>query len=84
LEESVEVLGHLILFLMATVAMYGMLADKTGHDFVRAVVALPVVAMLWFGMGGILTTAVGYSVGTQLYLGVRLYLVWQRKNRDGN
>lgn len=77
-----EVLGHAVLFLMATVVMYGMLAEKASHDLVRIVVALPVLAMLWFGVGGILTTAVGYSMGTQLYLGVRLYLVWQRKNKD--
>jgi hypothetical protein len=77
-----EILGHAILFLMATVAMYGLLAEKARHGLVRIVVGLPVVAMLWFGVGGILTTAVGYSMGTQLYLGVRLYLVWLRKNKD--
>ena len=79
-----EVLGHLLLFVAGTVAMYGMLADKSGHQLMRVVIALPVVAMLWFGLGGVLTTGVGYSVGTQLYLGARLYLVWQRKNRDGH
>lgn len=79
-----EVPGHLVLFLLATIAMYGLLADTESRGLRRFSLALPIIGAFWFGVGGILTTLVGYSAGTQLFLGIRLYLTWQRKDRDHN
>lgn len=76
-----EAVGHLLLFLLAGLVMYGMLAERHGRNLGRFVIALPLFALVWFGIGGILTTAVGYSLGTQVFLGARLYLAWQHKKK---
>jgi hypothetical protein len=80
-----EVPGHMFLLFLAIVAMYGLLANKRGHRRWRFTVAVPAVTAagaLWFGVGGVLTSVVGFSFGAQLFLGARLYLFWQRNDKN--
>ncbi len=77
-----EVAGHIFLFFLAITAMYGLLSGKRHHSRWRLAVAVPFIGALWFGMGGILTSIVGFSFGAQLFLGIRLYLAWQRNSKN--
>jgi hypothetical protein len=77
----VEVVGHVLILVLETLAVYGMLADRSHRRTYRYAIALPLLAAMWFGWAGVLTAAVGCSIGTQLFLGARLLASWQRRSR---
>lgn len=71
-----DILEHLILFLLAVFAAYGHLLERHSASLTCLVIVLPTFGVYWAGPWSLLTYVVGYLVG------IGLYLTYSTKDKD--